>query len=148
MTVKMWDDTVASECRWSGLVMTALGIIDVRFQVVWEDSEADYQGHAAFLGRDPEASPRDFSKWWFYEWGYGSCAGCDGWDGIDEAEIKREIRSSALFFNDATLKIWLDRIDRRPLIERRNFFQSTLYPDLIIEAIMNSRGAFNNASDC
>ncbi len=101
-----WADTTASRCRYGDVAEQVWGDWDVR----WEDSEADYQGHATILAEKD-------GRWSFYEWWYGSCSGCDGWeaDGRSDAEIEREMRDTAMWFDDeAGLRRWLDMLEGNP----------------------------------
>jgi len=86
-----WDETIATQCRYGDIA----GRIWSDWEIIWEDSEADYQGHASIV------ATKD-GKWALYEWWYGSCSGCDGWesDGKDEDEIEAEMRKDALWFDD------------------------------------------------
>lgn len=65
-------------------------------EIIWEDSDADYQGHATILARTPD------DRWWFYEWWYGSCSGCDNWEaaGWDDDQIREEMERCAAVFDD------------------------------------------------
>jgi hypothetical protein len=69
--------------------------------VIWEDSEADYQGHATILARTPDG------RWWFYEWFYGSCSGCDTWEAADLSfeAIKAEMINSAVETDDPAIML-------------------------------------------
>lgn len=98
-----WNESVASSCRYGEIA----GAIWGRWEVLWEDSEADYQGHATILVNKGR-------KYAFYEWWYGSCSGCDGWeaDGKDDAAIEKEMRDSALWFNSKKeLRNWLTMLE-------------------------------------
>ena len=64
-----WDDTVASCCRWA----EAAEPLFEGYHIMWEDSEDDYQGHAAVLGKMGDS-------YRYLEWYYGSCSGCDPWE--------------------------------------------------------------------
>ena len=59
-----WDLTVASHCRYGEEAQDLWGDWDI----VWEDSEDNYQGHAKIL------ATKD-GRWAYYEWNYGSCSG-------------------------------------------------------------------------
>jgi len=88
-----WNETIASECRYGDIA----GTIWKDWEIVWEDSENDYQGHASFI------ATKD-GKWSLYEWWYGSCSGCDGWeaDGKNEEEIAADMRKDAMWFGNFT----------------------------------------------
>src|ERR1700739_419908 len=67
---KPWSETIASQCRYGDVAESIWGDWDI----IWEDSEADYQGHASILARKN-------NRYSFYEWYYGSCSGCGGGGG-------------------------------------------------------------------
>lgn len=87
-----WRETEASRCRYGEVAGEIWGDADV----IWEDSEADYQGHATILAKTPDG------RWWFYEWWYGSCSGCDTWEAADltDDQIREEMERSAAVFDD------------------------------------------------
>jgi hypothetical protein len=96
-----WDKTVASSCRYGEVAGRIWGDWDV----LWEDSEADWQGHASFL------ATKD-GKYAVYEWWYGSCGGCDGWeaDGADDDRVEKEMRRDAQWFKSK--KAFLAYVDK------------------------------------
>ena len=101
-----WNKTVASTCRYGEVAERIWGDWDV----LWEDSEADYQGHTTILARKG-------NKWSFYEWWYGSCSGCDGWesDGKGDDAIEKEMRNTAMWFKSKKeLKAWLEMLEGNP----------------------------------
>lgn len=101
-----WDKTTAAQCRYGDIAGNIWG----DWEIIWEDSEADYQGHASILARKGQ-------RYCFYEWWYGSCSGCDGWeaDGKDDAAIEAEMRDTAIWFESkAELKRWLDMLTGNP----------------------------------
>lgn len=98
-----WEETVASTCRYGEVA----GRIWGDWNIIWEDSEEDYQGHASIL-----AEKEGCYSW--YEWWYGSCSGCDGWEaaGADEDEIETEMRGDALWLqNKDALIDWMMRLE-------------------------------------
>lgn len=102
-----WDKTVASKCRYGEVAEEIWGTWDI----IWEDSESDYQGHASFLAEKD-------GKYCFYEWWYGSCSGCDGWeaDGKSDDEIEQEMRDTALWLDDIDqLKVWFVNLTGFPI---------------------------------
>lgn len=102
-----WDETIASRCRYGEVAQEVWGTWDI----LWEDSEADYQGHASFLAKKG-------NKYCFYEWWYGSCSGCDGWENenLTDEEIKQEMQDTAIWFNGKkSLKRWLENLDKVPV---------------------------------
>ena len=101
-----YSKTVASTCRYGEVAERIWG----EWEILWEDSEADYQGHASILAKKG-------NKYAFYEWWYGSCSGCDGWeaDGKDDDAIEKEMRDTALWFDSKKqLKTWLDMLNGDP----------------------------------
>lgn len=86
-----WQDTIANECRYGDIAEQIWGDADV----IWENSEADYQGHATFLAKQADG------KFVFYEWVYGSCSGCDDWEyrNLIDEQIKQEMLQDAIFFD-------------------------------------------------
>lgn len=105
--MKAWKDTVASECRYGEVA----GGIWHDWNIIWEDSDADYQGHATFLAEKD-------GRFCFYEWWYGSCSGCDGWeaDGASDKDIAKEMRDTAIWLDDRQqLTEWLARLSGKGL---------------------------------
>lgn len=99
-----FDQTTASQCRYGDILGRVFGDWDI----LWEDSEADYQGHATILAKKGR-------RYAFYEYWYGSCSGCDGWesDGKGDDAIEKEMRESALYLDSKKeLKDWLARLER------------------------------------
>lgn len=101
-----WSETVASTCRYGDVAEKIWG----DWEILWEDSEADYQGHASFVAEKD-------GKYCFYEYYYGSCSGCDGWesDGKSDEVIEAEMRDTALWIDSKDdLKIWLEQLSGNP----------------------------------
>lgn len=106
LTGKPWSETIANTCRYGDVAERIWGDWDI----LWEDSEADYQGHASILARKG-------NRYSFYEWWYGSCSGCDGWeaDCKGDAAIEAEMRDTAMWFESkAELKKWLSMLTGNP----------------------------------
>ena len=102
-----WGETIASKCRYGEIA----GKIWGEWEILWEDSEDDYQGHASFIAKKGR-------RYCFYEWWYGSCSGCDGWeaDGASDESIEREMRNTALWLNSKKeLLRWLDMLEGNPI---------------------------------
>lgn len=102
-----WNETTASECRYGEIAEKVWG----DWEILWEDSEADYQGHASILAKKD-------NRYSFYEWWYGSCSGCDGWeaDGSTDEQIEAEMCDTAMWFDSKKeLKKWLDMLTGNPL---------------------------------
>lgn len=103
---KPWSETIANTCRYGDIAADIWGDWDI----IWEDSEADYQGHASILARKG-------NRYSFYEWWYGSCSGCDGWEADCKSgtAIEAEMRDTAIWFESkAELKKWLTMLTGNP----------------------------------
>ncbi len=95
-----WEDTIASRCRYGD----TLAPLFEGGEVVWEHSEADYQGSANVLVAMPDGT------FIHYEWSYGSCSGCDEWEARDlsDEEIRAEAtRAMAVISGRDALKRYL-----------------------------------------
>jgi len=81
-----WEKTVASECRYGEVAASIFGDAEI----IWENSEADYQGFANVLAHMPDGT------FVHYEWTYGSCSGCDEWEarGLNDEEVEAEMRGA------------------------------------------------------
>lgn len=102
-----FDDSIAVTCRYGDIASK----IWHDWNVVWEDSESDYQGHASFVVEKG-------GKFAFYEWWYGSCSGCDGWEasGMSDDDVEKEMRDTAMWFkNKKELLTWLDMLEGNPI---------------------------------
>lgn len=96
----MFSESVAAQCRYGD---NAARVFDGA-EVIWECSTNDYQGSANVLLR-----LRD-GRFAHYEWTYGSCSGCDEWEGsgYSDDEIDRIMRETAVYFDDRdTLRRYL-----------------------------------------
>jgi len=87
-----WEDSTAAKCRYGDEVGAAFN----KPIVLWERSYADYQGHAKVLCWDQ-------ARVVYYEWGYGSCSGCDNWEaqGLEGEKLVLTIRAQGEYFEDA-----------------------------------------------
>lgn len=95
-----WDETTASQCRYGEVAER----IFRDAEIVWEHSEADYQGSANILARMPDGA------FVHYEWTYGSCSGCDEWEArdLDDDAIEAEMRGAmAVLADEATCARYL-----------------------------------------
>jgi hypothetical protein len=100
-----FQDTVAYRCRYGDNAEKIWG----EWNILWEDSEADYQGHASILAERE-------GRYCFYEWWYGSCSGCDTWEsaGLSDFDIEDEMRKTAMWFDSQEeLKTWLEMLEGR-----------------------------------
>lgn len=102
-----WNETIASQCRYGEVAQNIWGDADI----IWEDSEADYQGHATILAKTPDG------KFWLYEWFYGSCSGCDSWEAAEmtDEQIEAEMRDQSAVFDDAE-EMLLFLSNRQPVV--------------------------------
>ena len=102
-----FSQSVAASCRYGDIASRIWGDWDL----IWEDSEENWQGHASFIVSKG-------AEFCFYEWHYGSCSGCDGWeaDGKGSDEVEAEMRHTAMWFkNKKQLRKWLDMLEGNPL---------------------------------
>lgn len=102
-----WDETIASKCRYGEVAKTIWN----DWNILWEDAEDDWQGHASFLAEKDGA-------YCFYEWWYGSCSGCDTWEsaGLKGEDIAAEMRNTAMWFKDKDqLMRWLEMLEGNPI---------------------------------
>jgi len=102
-----WDETIASSCRYGDVAGTIWG----DWNIIWEDSKADYQGHASFVAERK-------GKYCFYEWWYGSCSVCDTWEAqsLSDDGIAAEMKDTALWMdNKKALLTWLDMLTGNPI---------------------------------
>lgn len=88
-----WDQTIASKCRYG----RTAGRLFENAEVIWEHSEADWQGFANVFAKLPDG------RFCHYEWTYGSCSGCDEWEsrGLSGNDVEKEMRRSAAYFDNA-----------------------------------------------
>jgi hypothetical protein len=89
-----WHETIASKCRYGDIAKK----IWEDWNILWEDSEDDYQGHATILAEGG-------GKYSFYEWWYGSCSGCDTWEAanMSDEDVEKEMRDTAIWFDSELL---------------------------------------------
>lgn len=89
-----WNDTTASSCRYGSNAEVIFGNADI----IWESSEAGYQGHANILAHMPDGT------FVHYEWTYGSCSGCDSWERaeMNDEQIEAEMRRTMSVLQDET----------------------------------------------
>lgn len=93
-----WEKTIASGCRYGGIAERLFG----NSEVLWEDSQDDYQGHAKVLCKNGE------NEYAFYEWNYGSCSGCDTWEANNTSpdEIEKEMRHCTAWMDRFSLEAY------------------------------------------
>jgi hypothetical protein len=98
-----WEETTASTCRWAeyASVLFEDGGVDV----LWEDSRADYQGHADIFAK-LDYDWRE-TRYMIGGWTYGSCSGCDGWEGEPREKILAEMAKSFQTMNREALGKYL-----------------------------------------
>lgn len=98
-----WIETEASDCRYGDVA----GTIWCNWDILWEDSDVGYQGHASFLAEKD-------GEYCFYEWWYGSCSGCDSWEAAEftTKAIRDEMVDTALWLEDKdALLRWLAMLE-------------------------------------
>jgi hypothetical protein len=116
--IKKWDDTEASKCRWSSYAEPLVCGSWSEGAVLFDASESDYQGTVEIVFADPglggycgDPSELDGARWVYLEYSYGSCSGCDRWEGEPSAKIAAAMARLCLPFNDlAGLLAHLQRI--------------------------------------
>lgn len=64
-------------------------------EVVFSTGLCDYQGYVAIVAR------LDDGRWLHYSWSYGSCDGCDAWEGVPEEDVKEDILKGAAIMDSA-----------------------------------------------
>lgn len=87
-----WKDTIASHCRYGYNAGEIFGDADI----IFEDSEADWQGGANVFAYLPSTN-----QFVHYAWSYGSCSGCDTWMALEltDEQIVEEMRNEAAYFD-------------------------------------------------
>lgn len=84
-----WQQTVASQCRWSEVSE----IVFDSWTILWENSENDYSGQATIFGVKE-------GQYRFLQYDYGSCSGCDSYEDMSAAELKRAFDNLTLTFQN------------------------------------------------
>ena len=95
-----WSNTTAASCRYGDIAENIFGDAEI----IWENSECDYQGWANVLAAMPDGT------FIHYEWSYGSCSGCDEWEARDlsDDEVEAEMRRGMAVLKDReTLRKYL-----------------------------------------
>ena len=95
-----WSETIASKCRYGHIAGRIFGDAEI----IYEESEDDYQGQAFVLASMPDGTYAT------YAWSYGSCSGCDEWEyrELTEEQIETEmLRDTARFTSRKTLERFL-----------------------------------------
>jgi hypothetical protein len=88
-----WDNTEASKCRWSEFFAPVFKNTDI----IWDGSSNDYQGFGKVLA---EVENYGDTSYVYAEWAYGSCSGCDGWEGEPTEKCIKEAMSCVSRFKD------------------------------------------------
>ena len=83
--IKAWKETIAHQCRWSEYAEELVG----DWSVLWEDSEADWQGHARVLVFKQGALR-------YLDWSYGSCSGCDSYEDMGEDFVRNDFKKNVM----------------------------------------------------
>jgi hypothetical protein len=91
-----WNETIASECRYGHIAGKIFGNADI----IWEDSESGWQGHAKILAAMPD------NTFALYYWSYGSCSFCDSWERAEFTgeQIQEEMRKDTSYMDLNALK--------------------------------------------
>jgi hypothetical protein len=91
-----WKETIASRCRYSEEAETIWG----HMEIIWEDSEDDYQGHAHILAVERADSGSGELRLWEYKWQYGPCSECDDWEDREctPTEIMKDMLEEAVVY--------------------------------------------------
>lgn len=99
---KKFQESESYRCRWSELFEQLIG----DWIVIWECAEVDYQGSAELLAYKD-------GRFCYTQWTYGSCSGCDPWEGLSEEEALKEAKKDVMFFGDvAILYAWIKMLER------------------------------------
>ncbi len=95
-------DSEAASCRWSEY---AQPFFNSEWDVLFDASEVDYQGTVEVLVRHGWEK-----KYKYLEYSYGSCSGCDGWEGRPEEEVMADMLRCIQPMDYGTAKAHLQRI--------------------------------------
>jgi hypothetical protein len=97
-------DSECSDGRWAELFTPDLG----DWTVVGEEANLDYQGSAeALLEKDGQFA--------YVQWTWGSCGGCDEWEGLSGAQLAAEAAKQVMKFSGwEALVRWRDALAREP----------------------------------
>ena len=98
-----FEESIAAGARWG---YAAVEVFGADAELIWESSTDDYQGSCNVLLRLTDG------RFAHYEWSYGSCSGCDEWEGRED-EVPGIMRDTAVYFDDmATLGRYLRLEDK------------------------------------
>jgi hypothetical protein len=113
--IRTWKETIASQCRWSEYAENLIG----DWSVLWEDSESDWQGAARVLAFKQ-------GQLRYLEWYYGSCGGCDAYEGMDDNEITKEFETKVMMhFKDIdTFCNWMKLLSETKDTKFEQFYQA------------------------
>lgn len=64
-------------------------------EVVFSTGTDDYQGSVSIVAR------LDDGRWLHYSWSYGSCSGCDQWEGEPQERVVADIQAGAAIMDAA-----------------------------------------------
>ena len=84
-----FSDSTAAECRHSEYVAELFS----DWEIIWDESRCDYQGTVRFLAHKD-------GKFAYLEYSYGSCGGCDSWEGMAEDEVRADFKRMAEHFDN------------------------------------------------
>ena len=83
-----WNDTISSKCRYGSIAERIFANLDI----IWEDSEDDYQGTVKLIALMENSDIVTFT------YNYGSCSGCDDWEavGYNDDQIEQAMRKECM----------------------------------------------------
>jgi hypothetical protein len=125
-----WEQSTASQCRWSEYAEELF----YDWNIIWDNSYADYQGTGEFVAEKD-------GKFAYVTWTYGSCSGCDAWEDMPEDEVRKDFKNGVEYFNDIhELERWASFVQNKMLIdaleERRSEFEKKFDED-VEEVLVN-----------
>jgi len=87
-------EQVWKNCRWSNLAAVLFAEDD--WEVFFDASESDYQGTVEIMARFTGYSYGDVKSYKYLEYSYGSCSGCDAWEGQPVEKALTDMMRSVL----------------------------------------------------
>lgn len=99
---KKMSETVSVNCRWYHIASQIME----GHTIIWEDSNADYQGTVSILG-----VKNNKFKW--LEYSYGSCNYCDSYEDLSEGDVLKAFETLAMNFSSVnTFLKWLKTLQK------------------------------------
>lgn len=97
-----FDESISGRCRHNELFRASME----DWNIIWEDSEDDYQGKVTFLAEYD-------GKYQFVEYEYGSCESCDPWLELDyDEQVYEAGKCIMLFLNKSSLLKWITMLNK------------------------------------